>query len=644
MNTLLFLIRRHFRSFVPSTRIRNRHRLPTYCLLLLTVCAMSIFADDAGTIIARHAPLDFNRDGIAEIESLRVISKPSNQAKAERKDEKLLLVLVESRLLDKDKQHKVGRPLEEVLAEYQQLLQADGYTPVVVAGKVHASERHQDGLTVLAIRRLFQALKQEYPKFVGAVLVGSFPEATLVRRWIWKRSDVPVTFGKLEFNKKDKPTREFLSINPELISSRTDVVLCDLDGHWESLYRQEKTEIEFVSVMPEQPPADKDWPKLDAPFETDRFNLAHRSFVDFFYINDANYEYKRLPSGKVMFKGSSTMIVPETGGKERELPNPIACPDIVVSRINPLHVAVQQAPENLDPQGKPTSVPKAKGSPAKDFVRRPEFELRLLKDYFARNLAHRKGETASKSQRVALMTTDLETPSPGYFRKTAKQFAQPTEIFAHATALQFAKFIATPAIVKGVSAHSDPNHSVLLPGYEQAKLDAVTGGSYWHWKEQAGKFVPTYDDNAVRNAACFALLRTMWENGKLADTGPAFYVHGGCEAMCPTGGDKHPYNSPAYSRHTQIAECLMFYANGLALIGRAKVYFDIPTGFGDVFTPEQGCMGDVLREYFRRESQDRSLATSVASRNRTYFWSILGDWTLRMKYNPSAPTQAKSAN
>lgn len=86
------------------------------------------------------------------------------------------------------------------------------------------------------------------------------------------------------------------------------------------------------------------------------------------------------------------------------------------------------------------------------------------------------------------------------------------------------------------------------------------------------------------------------------------------------------------SDHTQMAECLMYYGNGLGRIGRAKVYFDIPTGFGEVFTPSKGTFGDVLNEYFRIESENAKLSRSVASRNRAYFWSILGDWTLRMQY------------
>ncbi|MFO0944201.1 MAG: hypothetical protein U0930_26120 [Pirellulales bacterium] len=602
------------------------------CALTFTFVNPLLGAEGLSDILHRFSNLDFNDDGVLEIESIQSLDTEDVRQEIPT-DAKLLLVIVEPRLLTNDRNStSQARSLIHLLNEYEECLRADGWYPVFVQMKIHASEAHQDGWSVLALRRLFQNLKQTYHSFAGTIFIGSFPEPMIVRRWIWKRSDRAVSFGELTFNSKGSPSAEFLAIRPELISKRSDIVLCDLDGNWEAIYVNQPTVLESITVMPEEQPVEKNWPNWEMPFVTRRFAVSKRTYSDFFFINDSNYEYESLPDGSVRFKGSSNMRVPETGGADRGLPNPIAVPDIMVSRINPLHVAVQQAASNLDSEGKPKSVSKDAGSPMNQFHRDPALELRLLKEYLIRNISHRQGQTSNEANRVALLTTDLHTPSKSYFSSTVAQLGRDLLAFPNATAVDCAKFLTTPAIVKGISAHSNPATSVLMKGYKQADLDAITGGSYWHWKESGDSHIPTYNDKSVRDSIHFGLLRTMWENGKLVNTGPTFFVHGGCEAMCPIGADRFPYNSMGYSDHTQIAECLMYYGNGIALIGRAKVYFDIPTGFGEVFTPDCGNFGDVLKEYYRNESSNSSLAKSVASRNRAYFWSILGDWTLRMKY------------
>ena len=606
----------------------------TYCIsaLIFSFALSSARADDLSEIVNGFSSYDADNDGINELESMTILPS-SNTLPPIDHNSKLLFVIIESRLIANDQRlHGENASLVQTMRRYQQMLYEDGWHAVLVEAKIHASERHQDGMSVIALRRMFQKIKSSFPQFGGAVLVGSFPEAMLVRRWIWKRSDRAVSFGDLTFNSKGQPTADFLAIKPEVISKRSEVVLCDLEGKWEEIYHEEPTTVESITVMPETFPETRDWPQWSQPFDTSRFSVTKRTYSDYFFIDDSKYEYEQLPDGKVRFRGSSQMLVPETGGDDSKLPNPIATPDIMVSRINPLHVAVNQPMENLDESGKPKARGRANGSPSSQFHRDPTFELQLLHEYFERNFSHRHGDTAADAKRVALLTTDLQTPSRSYFSATSKQMGSSIANFPKSTAVGFAEFIASPAVIKGVSAHSNPSCSMLLPGYDQSRLDEITGGAYWHWKASGAHYVPTYNDRSVRDKIHFSLLRTMWANGKLTRTGPAFYVHGGCEAMSPAGADKHPYNEPGYSDHTQIAECLMFYGNGLALIGRSKVYFDIPTGFGDVFTPTKGNFGEVLQEYYRVESGNAKLARSAASRNRAYFWSILGDWTLRLQY------------
>jgi hypothetical protein len=303
----------------------------------------------------------------------------------------------------------------------------------------------------------------------------------------------------------------------------------------------------------------------------------------------------------------------------------------MVSRINALHVGVVQPAKNLDEQGKPKSVPKSGGSPNLQFVRDIGLERRLLSEYLQRNIDHRRGLTGSDAHQVATVSTDLQTPSAAYFSQVSKQLGG-IKTFPEANAEDFVRFLKTPAILKGVSAHSNATCSVLLSGYSQDELDEETGAAYWYWKTSGDQFVPTYDDPAVRDRVHFALLRTLWENGKLAQAGPCFYIHGGCEAISPIGAETHPYNSPKYGGHDQIAECLLFYGNGLALMGRSKVFYDIPRGFDTAFGVDHGCFGDILNQYFEVEAADDQLARDVAGRNRAYFWSIIGDWTLKLSY------------
>ena len=178
-----------------------------------------------------------------------------------------------------------------------------------------------------------------------------------------------------------------------------------------------------------------------------------------------------------------------------------------------------------------------------------------------------------------------------------------------------------------------------MGSYKQSELLSETGGKYWYWQTRGDQYVPAYSHSSVRNRVHFSLLRTLYENDKLPKNSGSFFIHGGCEAISPVNAASLPYNSPNYGGNGQIAECLMYYGNGLALIGRAKVYFDIPKGFDKAFGSDHGCFGDILKTYFEIEANDKGLANSVASRNRTYFWSILGDWTLKLKYEkPVHPT------
>jgi len=80
------------------------------------------------------------------------------------------------------------------------------------------------------------------------------------------------------------------------------------------------------------------------------------------------------------------------------------------------------------------------------------------------------------------------------------------------------------------------------------------------------------------------------------------------------------------------AEALLFYADGLALLGRAKVFYDEPRGFAETLGAGRS-FGDAWRRYFELESAAGSWheVGDDIGRKRAYFWSVIGDWTLTLK-------------
>ena len=75
----------------------------------------------------------------------------------------------------------------------------------------------------------------------------------------------------------------------------------------------------------------------------------------------------------------------------------------------------------------------------------------------------------------------------------------------------------------------------------------------------------------------------------------------------------------------------MFFGGGLALVGRAKVFYDEPLGFSQVLATG-GTIGGAWAQYFQIESNAStwSKAGGDIGRKRSYFWSVLGDCTLRL--------------
>ncbi|HRF00774.1 MAG TPA: hypothetical protein PLI18_09670 [Pirellulaceae bacterium] len=615
-------------------------RCAALSLLVLTVfgpASVRLQADEiVDRIIERFSSYDYDQDGILEIDSLRRWPSDHDASSSEVSSGRPLVVLIEARLtVPLEGASATDARLNAAIDQWLAAMRDDGWHPIPIVAGVYTGERHQDGKTVLALRRLLQQTYEADPKLGGAILVGSFPEASLVRRWIWKHADRQVTFDGVTYNGPNGPRATFLAMDPELIAPRTDLVLCDLDGAWESLYREAPTEIEWLRLLPEVEEG-VEWPVPDRLLRAPRYSAIPKRFEDFFLIEDCDFEIVQRDESAMTIRASYQPRRPETTDADRQQPNPIARPEISVSRIDARHVAVDADPSDLDEQGRPTAVPAERGSPLERLTRSPELERRLLAEYFERNAAYRRSGVATEARRGAILSTDLRTIDPRYFAGLGDDFGRTVDRH-RATTLDAVEFLRTAALVKGISAHSDPTCSMMLGSGDAERLDEAVGGGWWHWRREGEAYVPSYRDDAVASKLHFGLLRTLWQNGVLKPAGPTLYLHCGCEVNTPLAADRVPYDSPDYASHLQIAENLLFYGEGLALLSRAKVFYDAPRGFAESFGGEAGGFGAALATYFEHESRDERLGNDVAGYDRVYFWSILGDWTLTL------PSQLPSA-
>ncbi len=590
-------------------------------------------------ILGRYEGLDLDSDGLAEVNRLSSVEFGGKDAEEIRAEKELVLVLVEDRLLaeipgDALSAADVGKRLEQFGAD----LSAEGYVARFVRCDLYAGAEHQDGLTLLAIRRFLKEIAEQ-ANLKGVVLVGSFPEATIVRRWLWRREQWDVTIAGKAYSGANQ--RAFLRIVPEAVAPRADIVLADLDGNWEEIYVKQPRELESIEALPDE--GVTDWPVDGMVFESSAFNDSDSTFEDFFWIQEDSFERLESPAEQLRLKIRLAQQHPEVSKKERLLANPMSIPNILVSRINARHVAVspdesfrdRNGNHLLDASGKPQVIETAaRINPAGLMHRDLSFERRLLIDYFDRNHEFRTSVTP-ESNRTAALSYGGGLISAGslneYLKKASPTFDEPVS-FENGSLLDYVRFLKTPARLKGLSAHSSPWNSHYGSGYDVSELERESGGSPWRWKEEpidgGFQYVPSLV--AQHGVADSYLHRTIYENRLLANTGSSLYIHNGCEVNTPEGATSLPYNHDSYGSAGgfQNAESILFFLNGVALASRAKTFYDTPRGFTEKMG-EGKCFGEGWRAYFEVESGDAALAENVAGNKRTYPWSIIGDWTLK---------------
>jgi hypothetical protein len=627
--------------------LRARRVLITCVILLsLRVCSsaqaapFSKFRSAVDKACRTYSAYDRDRDGHCEIETLRRV------ADAKGGERGAVLVFVEKRLWEMGKwgneemrQRAAISPfphfpipsldLRPALKTYLRDLAREGYHAILLASSLYAGPIHQDGLTVLALRDVLQSIRSEVPDLKAAVLVGNFPAAFLVRQYYWQRGDSLTLYSGTPAEKKWDAVPHVRSI-AEVVASPCDLVLADLDGHWDQLYRREPQRLAGLYA------AFPDDPKREV---TQYFQYSAERYEDFFLVQDGTWEEEYLPGGKrrFIFKGEPNT---ECADADRQQVNILARPEIAIGRINAFHTGVIPNPALrgihgeglLDASGHPQTVefPDAKSVPRVTDIWVPSesFERKLLLEYFARNHRYRAGGY-KEARRPASIATEWDSSVPEMKKCVADWKDADTKGLEYnggkVTVTDFVNWLKQPALARAIKAHSNAICSEFGAPPDPAAFAQEVGPQKWYWTREGSKLVP--DMKGSGGQLNFGLMRTLYENRVLPDC-PNLYFHTGCEAIMPWHYETEPYNSPRHGQW-QVAEALLMYGNGLALIGRGKVFYDEPREFWKTLG-EGGAWGDGWKRYFDVEGADKELAKDGIGRKRAYFWSTIGDCTLTL--------------
>lgn len=594
---------------------------------------------------ASFSPCDINRDGTPEIRWVRELGISCEPTSGRRG---LVVVLVEPRLLTGlgVMSPVEATPLWAALHSFVFDLTAEGWGARVVAMQVYDGPVHQDGRTVLAMREWLRGLRRLTPDLAGVVIVGSFPEAMLVRQYNW-RQRCPTSVLRADGTREDFGGREVcrLRSRAEVVAMRCELVLADLDGNWEQLYHIGPERLPWVTaVYPDAAPPEGQSPESEWPLEgpTAYVETGFDEFEDFFFVNDGRYELTRLADGRVNLELHDAQRDDECSAADRERGNPMARPDILVSRLNARHIALRPKASVrgvggeglLNEVGRPQVVTFADEATTPRGLSvwepDPQLERRLLLEYFERNHRYRRGAfedhclPAAASFGLGSFMDSLKASRPQW-----ASFAEPGYDLqgddADLTAV--VEWLKRPAVLRAIAAHSDPWGCNFKECADPAALEAACGGQSWSWIKEGNRLVPSLGRTGKLD---YAIMRTLWENRALPDSA-CFYLHSGCEAISPGGVMHAPYNSPDYA-YWQGAEGLLFLCQGLALVGRAKVFYDFPTDF-DRQLGAGKTFGEAWAHYFEVESAESNLENvgGGIGRKRAYFWSVLGDWTLTLQ-------------
>ncbi|MCC7493911.1 MAG: hypothetical protein IT204_16260 [Fimbriimonadaceae bacterium] len=569
-------------------------------------------------------PLDLDADQAAEVarwQPLESLPGPGPAAPG-------VLLLVEERLT----QPGTGPDLQPALAGWLRALTREGWAAAAVATAVYAGPRHQDGLTLLALRRCLQAVRREYPNLQAVVLVGAFPDALLVRQYAWWKHE-PLTLRRKQPDEQTfKEPVHFLRAVPEVVAMRADIVLGDLDGRWDEVYHLPRTKLPtWYLVYPQGRTA-----AAEGATAAEQGGLE---FEDFFLAQDGALTVRQEGArwhATVAPEGNA-----ECAPADLTLANPLPLPELAVSRLDARHAAVMPDPQIvdaqgrhlLDAQGRPQALEFATAEvtphPHRLWVLDERREREMLLDWCARrqrwsagayqadrrpaNIGIGWGSSVQDARRALPEWADFR--EPGY--DILKNEVTLTEVV---------DWLHRPAVFRAMKAHGDPWGCAWAKAPDAKALDQAVGGVIYNWRREGSKLTPTLAGTTAK--LDFAVTRSLYEGGTLPDT-PALWLYTACEGTAPAHAAEAAYNSPGYG-FWQGSECLLFHLRGLALIGRSKVFYDQPRELWPVLAAG-GTLGDVWRRYFTAEAADASLlAKNGIGRKRATFWNVVGDCTVRL--------------
>jgi hypothetical protein len=602
----------------------RRHLAALALALFAAVGLPATFAETRSAVDAACATrIDVNRDRYVEVEFIhRIPELGAFPYEAEGNGRGTVLVLVESRLL----QPLVGaRSLERALQSFVGDLAAEGYHAFALEVKLEPGTKKQHGLTLLGIRRFLQDVYRRDPSLRGAILVGRYPNAFIVRQHFWLKQDEVTLHRGTDEEKvfKDVP---YIVSRPEPVSTQADVVLADLDGDWEGVYqRKAKALPYFVAVYPGR--------DVSAP-ATD-WETGKHTFADFFFVQDGAYAMKETEAGALFVQAGKTDR--ECAAGDLAMPNPMCRPEIAVSRIDASMVALKPNPkyqELLGKDGRPQAVRFADGKvPSRHqcWVSDPFLERELLFEYFQRNHSYRTGAVtdgvrpACFSLHWASAVPDFTQHVPGWEALSDPAYDLQGDSL---TINDWVEWMKRPALVRAIKAHSSPWGSTYGASRDPKALLREVGGHSWGWEQDGDTLrLATFAEGSGN----FELYRTLYENRMLPDT-PNMFLHTGCDGMTPPLYDRLAFGNENYGKF-QGAQALLMYCKGLVLLGRGKVFNDEPRDLA-VQLGEGKSWGEAWMHYFGVDAHDGSLDANNSigiTRKKAYFWSLLGDWTLTLR-------------
>jgi hypothetical protein len=594
--------------------------------------------DQLLSIASNYTNFTMTGDGIPEINSLSYLPFESEYPEPATSS-RLALVLVEPRLLDAVGDATLRPALLRSLRRLKGDLRAEGLlSRFFVADIYNGTAVQKDGRVLLALRRFLRDVRTTFARLEGVILVGRFPDSTLVRRVSW----CPGFLSPRQ-----------LAIWPELISERADIVLSDLNGNWEALYQQNDFQSEGITATPDAATTATGWfdgeSVRNCEFASNSFTRGPgAAFRDAFFIDDAMFEVLEhtVTPPHLRLRLHQAEHNSEVHLEDHTLVNIIARPEIAVSRINAHHVAVNPNPaltgtgghHMLDPAGNPQTV--ASASPLFDtgsqwtglFTQRDfDLERRLLVSYLDRNHRFRNGSFSNLPFRGAVIsgTTDFNPDSYEPLINAAAADLGPCVKVANADLRQYVAFHKTPAVLKYIMAHSDAHHSAFRDGYDVPGFTADVGGAPFRWAYQVGQHVPSFE--GMGGGADIFTHRALWHHHTLDRSGASLVIHGGCNVNSVPEAQSMGYCGSTYA-HWNNAEGLLFYTNAVALFSRAKGFNDAPGGFADGYRlSDRANFGSCLKSYFNAQANDAGLTTYNIQRKRAYFWSVNGDWSMRLR-------------